>query len=168
MTMTTLKRMLRHLLTTTASGKRAFPEATLKAIQNTIADGERTHRAEIRMVVETALDQDQIWQGLNARQRAHDLFAQYRIWDTEENCGVLIYVNLADHKVEIIADRGVNRALDKKDWNAVCQLMAKGFAQGLFHASAVSGIEQLNTLLTTFFPSHGGTENELSNRPIVL
>ncbi len=163
-----IKRLLRHLTTTRATGRHTFPAHTLKAIQTTIAQGEAQHRAEIRLIVEPALTLRDVMSGMSARERARELFAHYRIWDTEENCGILIYINLADHKVEIITDRTAGRALDASDWQAVCQTMTHGFARGDFHDSAVAALSQLNALLKTSFPANGLPQNELSNRPLVL
>jgi uncharacterized membrane protein len=162
-------RVWRHVSTTRISGRRTFPAHTLKAIQAAIAQGEAQHRAEIRLVVEPFLPLRDVLAGQSARQRAHELFSLYRIWDTEENCGVLIYINLADHKVEIVADRAVNRALGADDWQAVCRTMTEGFARGDFHDSAIAALSQLNALLKTNFPANETSHvNELSNRPIVL
>jgi len=166
--MKTLARMVRHLFTTTAAGRRAFPPPTLTAIQAAIADGETQHRAEVRLIVEPALTAFAVLNGHTARQRARELFSLYRIWDTEENCGVLIYVNLADRKVEIIADRGVGRAVTAPDWQAVCRTMTQGFARGAFHDSTIAGLAQLNAILATHFPENGARRNQLSDRPIVL
>ncbi len=166
--MKTWSRLTRHLLTTTAAGRRAFPPPTLKAIQTAIAQGETLHRAEVRLIVEPALPATTVWQGQHARERARELFSQYRIWDTEENCGVLIYINLADHKVEIVTDRGVGRAVKAGDWQAICQSMTQGFARGEFHDSTLAGLAQLNELLKIHFPANGARSNQLSNRPIVL
>lgn len=166
--MTKLSRALRHAFTTTAAGRRAFPPATLKAIQAAIAGGETLHRAEVRLIVEPALPWYSAWRGLSARHRARELFSLYRIWDTEENCGVLIYINLADHKVEIIADRGVGRAVAAPDWQAVCQTMTQGFARGEFQDSTIAGLGQLNRILNAQFPTNGVRSNQLSDRPIVL
>lgn len=163
-----LKRLLRHLTTTRATGRHTFPAHTLKAIQTAIAQGETQHRAEIRLIVEPALTLRDVLGGLFARERARELFAHHRIWDTEENCGILIYINLADHKVEIIADRAVGRALSASDWQAICHTMTQGFAHGDFHDSAVAALSQLNALLKTNFPANGSPLNELSNQPLVL
>lgn len=161
-------RALRHLFTTTAAGRRAFPPATVKAMQVEIAAGEKMHRAELRVIIEPALPLAVLWERMSPRERARELFARYRVWDTEENCGILLYVNLADRKVEIIADRTVGRTLPQHDWQAVCATMTAGFARGEFHASAIAGIEQLNRLLAAHFPSDGAHPNQLSNRPLVL
>jgi uncharacterized membrane protein len=161
-------RLLRHLFTTTAAGRRAFPPHTLKAIQAAIARGEKLHRAEVRLVIEPGLPIPEVLNGASSRERARDLFSHYRIWDTEENCGVLIYVNLADRKVEIVADRGVGRALGAGDWQAVCRTMTSGFAHGAFHDSVIAALEQLNALLQQHYPADGSTANELPNRPLII
>jgi uncharacterized membrane protein len=162
------RRLLRHLFTTTAAGRRSFPPHTLKAIQTAIADGERRHRAQVRMIIEASLPAGAILESMSSRGRARELFARYRIWDTEENCGVLVYINLADHKVEIVADRAAGRALSAHEWQKVCRTMTEGFAHGEFHDSAVTGLQQLNDLLAQRFPSDGSQANQLSDRPLVL
>lgn len=166
--MKTMSRLFRHLCTTKAAGRRAFPAPALKAIQAAIAKGEALHRAEVRLIVEPALGAASVLRGLSSRERARELFAQYRIWDTEENNGVLVYINLADHKVEIITDRAVGRVLKAADWQAVCRSMTQGFARGEFGDSAVAGLLQMNELLKAHFPANGANPNELSNRPLVL
>lgn len=163
-----IKRLFRHLWITSAHGKRTFPQPVLDAIQTAIAKGEKQHRAEIRLIIEPSLPFYEVWQGTTTRQRARELFAEYRIWDTEENCGILIYINLADHKVEIIADRTVGRILNAEIWQSICQTMTRGFAQGIFETSTVSAIERLNALLHETFPDDGASANQLSNRPLVL
>ncbi len=163
-----LSRLWQHLSTTSAAGRRAFPPATLKAIEQAIADGETRHRAEVRMIVEPALSLQAVLQHMSSRERARELFAHYRIWDTEENCGVLVYVNLADHKVEIVADRGVGRAISAAEWQAVCRTMTHGFARGVFHDSVVAALDQLNRLLQERYPDDGSHANELANKPLVL
>jgi uncharacterized membrane protein len=164
----TLQRIWRHLLTTRRSARRAFPASTLKAIQQKIADGEVTHRAEVKMIVEGSLSLPAVLNGVTSRNRAHELFSHYRIWDTEENVGVLLYVNLADHKVEIIVDRAIGRATKPTDWQAVCKTMTKEFANGAFHDSTLAALEQMNGLLTQHFPDEGRKKNELSDKPLVL
>ncbi|MES2534412.1 MAG: TPM domain-containing protein [Pseudomonadota bacterium] len=166
--MNTLRRMLRHLFTTTADGRRAFPPAALKAIQAAIASGEAMHRAEVRLIVEPALSLQDVLRGETSRERARELFTQYRIWDTEENSGVLIYINLADHKVEIIADRTIGRLVSAADWQAVCLTMTKDFARGAYQESVLAALDQLNSLLQSHLPADGARENQLSNRPIIL
>lgn len=166
--MKTFSRLIRHLSTTNATGRRAFPSATLKAIEDAIAEGETRHRAEVRVVIEPALDMQTVWSGVSARERARELFAHYGVWDTEENCGVLVYINLADHQVEIVADRGVGRLVAAKDWHAVCRTMTQGFARGAYHESVIAALSELNALLQQYYPDDGSKRNQLSNKPVLL
>ena len=100
-----MRRAWRHWKSSAAEARRAFPDATLDAIAEAIDQGERTHRGEVRLIIEKALPLEAAWAGVTNRQRAVNLFADYGVWDTEDNCGVLIYVNLAEHKIDIVADR---------------------------------------------------------------
>ena len=162
------KRGWRHLTSSSAEAKRAFPETTLTAISEAITAGEQTHRGEVRFIVEKSLPTDEVWDGVTNRQRALALFADYGVWDTEDNCGVLIYVNLAEHKVDIVADRGIDRKIDEATWQGVCRTMTEGFRRGDFHNATLAAIEQVNALLRTHFPANGARPNELPDSPIML
>lgn len=171
--MNRLTRTLRHLATNRRTGSKAFPVETLKAIQSAIAEGETQHRAEVRLIVEPALDLAAAWSGMTSRQRAHELFTLYEVWDTEENCGVLVYINLADHQVEIVADRGIARCVPPEGWQTICRTMTDGFAQRIYHDSAIAGLKQMNALLRTHFPENASQtaetpSNQLPDRPILL
>jgi len=163
-----LGRIWRHLATTTAVAKRAFPDATLDAITAAVMTGEQTHRGEVRLVVEKSLPFAAAWDGITNRQRALAMFAECGVWDTEDNCGVLIYVNLAERKIDIVADRGIDRRIDAATWQAVCNTMTAGFAQGNFHDSTLAAIAQVNALLQMHFPANGSRPNELPDRPAML
>ncbi len=163
-----LSRALRHWRTSGADGRRAFPQETLAAIASAITEGEKTHRSELRLIVEASMPFDAIWADLSNRQRALALFAEHGVWDTEDNCGVLIYVNLAEHKVEIVTDRNVGRRIDAPTWQAVCRTMTEGFARGHFHDSTIAAVEQVNQLLRRHFPADGERANELPDQPIML
>jgi uncharacterized membrane protein len=163
-----LRRTLRHLLSTKTEAARIFPPDTLTAIAEAITAGERTHRGEVRLIVEKSLPLAAVWADVTNRQRALALFADYGIWDTEDNCGVLIYVNLADHKVDIVADRGIDRRIDAATWQAVCRTMTAGFAQGRFHEATLDAVGQVNALLRQHFPSNGARPHELPDKPLML
>lgn len=163
-----LRRAWRHLTSGSAAARRAFPDATLAAIAEAIDAGERTHRGEVRLIVEKALPFEAAWDGVTNRQRALALFADYGVWDTEDNCGVLIYVNLAEHRVDIVADRGIDRRIDAATWQAVCRTMTAGFRQGRFHDATLAAIAQVNELLRQHFPADGERPNELPDRPVML
>jgi len=161
-------RAWRHLTSSSAEAKRAFPETTLTAIGEAITAGEQTHRGEVRLIVEKGLSFDDAWDGVTNRQRALALFADYGVWDTEDNCGVLIYINLAEHKVDIVADRGIDRKIDSATWQAVCRTMTEGFRKGQFHEATLAAVEGVNALLREHFPANGARPNELPDQPLML
>lgn len=166
--MKTLPRIWRHLFTTGATSRRTFPPATLDDIQKAIAHGETMHRAEVRLVIEPSLSIQDVLNGKTSRERALELFSIYGIWDTEENCGILIYIELADHQVEIVADRGVNRIIKESEWQEVCQTITRGFARNVYGPSVIAALEKLNALLHERFPDEDPGANQLSDRPIML
>ena len=161
-------RALKHWRGTPATARQAFPEATLKAIETAIAEGETEHRAEVRLIVEAALTPGRADQGVTNRERARELFVQYGVWDTEDNVGVLIYINLAEHQVDIVADRHVGRRITPEQWQAICRTMTAGFAQGNYHDSTVQALGELNSLLQHHFPATGERGNQLPNEPILI
>jgi uncharacterized membrane protein len=163
-----MRRAWRHWRSNAGDASRAFPPATLAAITDAIAAGEQSHRGEVRLIVEKALPSEAVWAGISNRQRALALFADHGVWDTEENCGVLIYVNLADHKVDIVADRGIARKIEQATWNEICRTMTSNFAQGKFHDGSLYAIEQVNKLLRTHFPADGARPNQLPDQPLML
>ena len=123
---------------------------------------------EIRFVVETAFDLPELWRDLPPRQRALQLFGQYRVWDTAHNNGVLIYVLMADHDVEIVADRGIAQFVPQAEWQAVCRQMEGHFRAGRFKDGSVVGILGVGALLGRHFPGHRASDNELPNQPVLL
>lgn len=162
------QRAWRHWRSTAAQGRRIFPNETLAEIGAAITAGEQRHRGELRLIVENSMPSEAIWADLSNRQRAIALFAEYAVWDTEDNCGVLIYVNLAEHKVDIVVDRGIGRKIGHEVWQDVCRGMTEGFARGEFRASTLAAVERVNGLLAGQFPSSGARANELPDQPLVL
>jgi uncharacterized membrane protein len=159
----------RHLVTDHWSARRAFPTTVMKRIEAAIADGERMHGGQVRFVVESSLPMGQLVRGETPRERALEVFSRLRIWDTEENCGVLIYLLLADRDVEIVADRGIHRKVGDEAWQAICRGMEAAFRVKRFSEGAVDGIDAINALLAHHYPRSGaGGSNELPDEPIVL
>ena len=161
-------RILRHLFGLPGAVARAFPPAAMSAIEKAIARGEDEHRGEIRFAAEATLDPGALFSGRSARQRAIDVFSELRIWDTEENNGVLIYLLLADHDVEIVADRGLNAKVGAGEWEQICHRMEAAFAQGDFQRGALDGVREISALLTRHYPARLGDRNELPDRPAIL
>lgn len=165
--MVNLNRLFRHFLTPDWVASRAFPPATMHSISTAIAQSETLHSGEIRFVAEAVLASRPLLHNQSARDRALEVFSELRIWDTENNNGVLIYVLLADHDVEIIADRGIAHKVERHAWEHICQDMERAFAKGEFEAGALLGIKQVAQLLVQYFPATTGNKNELENRPVI-
>lgn len=163
-----IKRIAKHLLQTSRQVDRAFPRQTLNAIEQTIKASETAHRGEIRFVVEGALDGLPLFKGQSARERAIDVFSELRIWDTEQNNGVLIYLLLADRDVEIVADRGIDAKVGAQEWERICRMMETDFKLGKYENGVVSGILAVTQHLSKNFPASGAGRNELPDRPVVL
>jgi hypothetical protein len=136
-------RFWRHLVTDRGSARRAFPEATMRRIEAAIAAGETRHRGQVRFVVEPALPLARVLAKLPPRERALEVFGLMRIWDTEENVGILVYLLLADRAVEIVADRGIDRHVGKGAWEAVCRKMEASFRDGNYAAGATQRITNI-------------------------
>ncbi len=162
-----LKRILRHLLTTRRHLARAFPKASLAAIEQAIGASEQQHAGQLRFVVEAALDNGPLFGGQTARERALDLFSQLRIWDTQHNNGVLIYLLLAEHAIEIVADRGLARHVDAAEWQRITGTMSAAFKAGQFEAGLNQAIDAVDALLARHFPLAAGetNPNELPDAP---
>ena len=158
----------RHLVTDHWTARRAFPPMVMKRIEEAITAGERTHSGPLRFVVEGSLPMVQLVRGETPRERALDVFSRLRVWDTEENCGVLIYLLLADRDVEIVADRGIHRKVGDDTWQALCHGMEVAFREKRFADGALDGIDTVNALLAQHFPRTGAGANELSDQPVIL
>ncbi|MBI2307641.1 MAG: TPM domain-containing protein [Rhodocyclales bacterium] len=166
--MTALMRFLKHTLLPQWWALRPFPKATRAAIEAAIAASEQQHTGELRFVVEGGLPPTHLLAGRSARERAVELFAQLRVWDTEANSGVLIYVQLLDHQVEIVADRGVHARVGQAFWDAVCGRLQAAFRDGRFEAGALAAIGEITAALVAHFPPGAENPNELPDRPLVL
>ena len=160
-----LKRFWRHVAMTPAAARRAFPDTTMEAIARAIAEGERRHRGEVCFVVEAELTSAQLWAGLTPRDRAREVFAQRGVWNTEENNGTLIYLLLADHAVEIVADRGIDARVDAAEWQGMCRMMESHFREARYEEGAIAGVNAVSLLLERHFPARGTGSNELPDRP---
>jgi uncharacterized membrane protein len=163
-----LSRMLGHLLLPDWWVRRAFAPADLAAIGDAIAAGEQFHRGELRFVVEGPLPLASLWQDSTSRRRAIELFASQRVWDTEENSGILIYVQLVDRRVEILADRGIAARVAQTEWDAICRAMEASFRRGEWRLGALQAVTRAGELLASHFPARANNPNELPDQPLVL
>jgi uncharacterized membrane protein len=161
------RRFVRHLFFTRWMTRRHFPPQVLGQIETAIREIEAMHGGEIRFVVETALDLVELVEDIGPRQRALQVFGQLGVWDTEHNNGVLIYLLLADHRVEIVADRGIAGRIAQSEWDGVCREMERHFREQRFAEGSVAGIQGVGRLLSRHFPGRAPAD-ELPNQPVLL
>jgi uncharacterized membrane protein len=162
------RRFMRHLSTDHWSVRRAFPPAAMRAIEKAIGEEERRHGGQLRFAVEASLPLGELLRGVRSRERAVEWFGRLRVWDTEHNSGVLIYLLLADRRVEIVADRGIHGQVGTAAWETICGEMQQEFARGQFERGVVIGVRAISDLLATYFPPSGESPNELPDKPVVL
>ena len=161
-------RIARHLIEHHWRARRIFTPAVLDNIEQAIKAGETTHCGQVRFAVEGALDGRPLFKNQPARERALDIFSHLRIWDTAHNNGVLIYLLLADRKVEIVADRGIDAKVGAARWQAICREMETDFRNGRFKTGVLKGIAAVSRELATYFPPDAHPRNELPDKPIVI
>ena len=163
-----LRRFWRHILMSPLFVRRCFPPAAMDAIEREVAAQEKRHRGEIRFVVEAELTSGQLWRDLGSRDRARQVFAEHGVWNTEENTGVLIYLLLADRRVEVVADRGITAKVAEGEWASICRAMEEHFRAGRFEEGSIAGVRAISELLVRHFPSTGENVNELPDRPVLI
>jgi uncharacterized membrane protein len=158
----------RHLVTPPWALRRAFPAAALAAINDAVAAGERLHSAEVRVAVEAAFSLRRLWRGVTPRERAIDVFSRLRMWDTAGNNGVLIYVLLAEHDIEIVADRAFTEQVPAVAWEEICQAMVAAFHAGDYLNGTLQAVARVHALAAPLFPAVGGSPNELPDTTVLL
>jgi len=164
--MFSIGRFLRHAFMTRFHVQRAFPKHVLKRIEAAVEAAEKMHGCEIRFALERELTTADLLMNVSPRQRAVRLFGELGVWDTENNNGVLIYVLLADHDVEIVVDRGFTGRVSDEEWSRACHVMEQAYRNGQFEQGSVDGIAATSALIARHFPT--ADRNEQGNAPIVL
>jgi uncharacterized membrane protein len=163
-----LIRLFRHLILPHWWVQRSFSKSALGAIEQAISTSEQSHRGELRFVVEASLPMHYLLRNLSPRERAIELFSELRVWDTEDNSGVLIYLQLIDRRVEILADRGIHAKVGQDFWDQICRRMESAFQSGQFGEGTQTALNEITQALSAHFPSRGSNPNELPDKPLLL
>jgi len=164
-----LLRTLKHRALDDTDTRRAIGPVVLERLRQRVAASEQRHSGEIRVCVEAGLPLSYLWRGLSARDRAITLFGKLRVWDTAHNNGVLIYLLLAEHAIEIVADRGLNAHVSRDDWARIVAGMRDAFRARRYEEGLNAAIDAVDGLLAEHFAlSPGQTNpNELPDEPLV-
>ena len=176
MTLHKLWRLLAHLWLDASDARRAVPPDILQRLAARVAASEQRHTGQIRICVEAALPMSYLWRLGRShtmdqliRQRALMLFGKLRVWDTEHNNGVLVYLQLAEQAIEVVADRGLSQHISPEQWQAMVARMRGNFQQRLFEDGLTQALEEVSALLVAYFPvaADGQRVDELPNEPMV-
>jgi len=164
-----LRRIFRHRWLDESDTRRAIPPELSERLARRVAASERRHSGEIRIYVEAGLPLSYLWRDATPRERALAVFGKLRVWDTEQNNGVLIYLLLAERAIEIVADRGLSRHVDDAEWQRIVRGMGAAFGAGRYEEGLVAAIAAVDTLLVRHFPAGAGSANpnELPDAPVL-
>lgn len=168
-----IKRILKHRWLDESATRRAIPPEMLQRLQRRVAASEQRHTGEIRIYVEAGLPLSYLWRKASTRkitrQRALTMFGKLRVWDTAHNNGVLIYLLLAEHAIELVADRGLNEVVEPKVWQAIVSRMSAAFQRGQFEDGLTHALKEVSALLVQHFPLKAGevNSNELPDSPVL-
>jgi uncharacterized membrane protein len=165
-----LRRIARHRWWDERDAARVLPSAALARLATRVSASEQGHSGEIRVCIEAGLPLSYLWRGLSARDRAVTLFGKLRVWDTEQNNGVLIYLLLAERAIEIVADRGLATAVSPAEWAQWMAPMREAFRRGEFERGLNEAIDAIDQRLASHFALKPGQANhdELPNHPAML
>jgi uncharacterized membrane protein len=164
-----LKRLLHHRWLDDGDTRRAIPSEMVERLMRRVAASEQRHSGEVRICIEASLPSSYIWRGSSARERAVMMFSKLRVWDTAHNNGVLIYLMLAEHAIEIVADRGLNERVSNDQWQAIAQTMSQAFKSKRYEDGLTQALEEVSALLVAHYPVAAGStrRNELPDAPVL-
>jgi uncharacterized membrane protein len=161
-----LRRVLRHLWWDASDSRRWVPEAVAHRLAQRVMTSERRHTGEIRLCIEASLPLNLWWplpvdevMPVLVRERALSWFGQLRVWDTQDNNGVLIYLQLAERSLEIVADRGLSQHVPADAWAAILHRLREHLAAGDVETGLGATIDAVDTLLCQHFPQTQGATN---------
>jgi uncharacterized membrane protein len=164
-----LARFWRHLWLDERDARRVMPHPVIERLKERVSASEQRHTGQVRICIEAALPLSSLWRKATPRQRAVAMFAQLRVWDTEHNNGVLIYLLLADRSIEIVADRALARRVSPPAWHAIVERMGAALRDGRFEDGVTQALEEVSALLVEHFPAAAGERhpNELPDAPVL-
>jgi uncharacterized membrane protein YgcG len=162
-------RLLKHRMLDETDARRALGGGALDRLQARVAASERSHGGEIRICVEAGLPLSYLWRDATARERAVAMFGKLRVWDTDANNGVLIYLLLAEHRIEVVADRGLNDKVGAEQWHRLVDGMAAAFKAGRWEQGLDDAVDAVDAVLAQHYPLAPGAANpnELPDAPVV-
>ncbi|MBI5925280.1 MAG: TPM domain-containing protein [Aquabacterium sp.] len=167
--MNILTRWARHLWLDAADARRLLGTDGLQRLEQAVRGSEARHMGELRLCIEAGLHAPALWRGASSRERAVALFSQLRVWDTEHNNGVLIYLLLAERRIEILADRGLHACTGPAVWQGISDQLSAALQAGRYEDGLSEAIQAVSNLLRQHFPlTSAPNRNELPDAVVLI
>ena len=171
--MVRLTRLLKHRWLDETDAQRALGGGAVERIEARVKASEQRHSGEIRVCVEAGLPLSYLWRDASARERAVTMFGKLRVWDTEHNNGVLIYLLLAEQAIEVVADRGIAKHVSPGEWQNMVGHMSAAFKAGRYEEGLTEALAEISTVLMQHFAINGSpggstNPNELPDNPLLM
>lgn len=163
-----MRRIWRNLFSEWFKLYRWFPVSKMRHIRDVITQGELEHAGELCFAVEARYSLWALFNGIHPRQRAEQIFSSLGVWNTADNSGVLVYLQIAEHRIEIVADRGIALKVPELEWSNLCAEFADKMRSMPADQAVLDCLNKINALLSLHFPAHADNPHELSNEPIIL
>ena len=159
-------RILKHWVMSPVPVTLAFPQSSLDAVTKCIEECEQRTSAEFRLIIERSIPAKGLRENVTDAQRAKELFGRYGVWDTEDNNGVLIYLNLSDRAIEIYLDRGAAREVTQTQLDDIVKQMEIAFADKKFEEGVCQAFIHHMRNFITMNPSQGEWKTHRKNSSV--
>jgi uncharacterized membrane protein len=169
-----IKNLFKHRWFDEASATRCVSAAALQRLCVRVQSSEKLHTGQIRVCVEGGLPTSYLWRKTTmkavTRQRAVMLFSKLRVWDTESNNGVLVYLLLAERAIELVADRGLSNHVSPETWASMVHRLEAALKQDQFEQGLADAVDEISTRLVAHFPRVAGVSypNELPDKVVLM
>ena len=171
------KRILKHRWLDASDVRKTVTTPILERLTERVAASEQQHSGQIRICIEASLPMSylgQIRRGTSVakvvRVRALTMFSKLRVWDTQHNNGVLIYLLLAENAIEVVADRGLNAYVPPEEWQAMVERLGQAFKERRYEEGLMQAVDEVSSVLAEHFAlAEGQTHaDELPNAPVMV
>jgi putative membrane protein len=102
------------------------------------------------------------------RRRAIALFKAAAERRTEDRTGILIYLSMAEHRAEIVADEAITKVTTPETWGEAMEVLLADVADGRPGDGIASAVQRIGFVLAEHFPKTGGNPNEIPDKLIEL
>ena len=133
-----------------------FSEEEKQRIIEAVRNAERMTSGEVRVFVENRCSY------MDAIDRAKEIFAELKMYETHDRNAVLVYVALKDKQLAILGDEGIHSKLGNDYWNTEVKKMIGNFNRENYADGIKEVVMDIGEALTQLFPYNNDTDkNEL-------